>query len=43
VPVDDRAWGVYIEVSAELFTDVWIDEGLWNKIQKSEPFDTKFT
>jgi hypothetical protein len=28
VPVDDRAWGVYIEVSAELFTDVWIDEGL---------------
>src|ERR1039457_3377301 len=28
VPIDDRVWGVYIEVSMELFTDVWIDGGL---------------
>jgi hypothetical protein len=28
VPVDERDWGVYIEVSMELSADVWIDGGL---------------
>ena len=28
VPIDDRAWGVYMEVSTELSVDVWIDGGL---------------
>ena len=27
VLIDDREWGVYIEVSAELSTDVWINGG----------------
>ena len=28
VLIDDRAWGVYIEVSVELLASVWIDGGL---------------